>query len=570
MSILAWNIRGVGNRKSVRALQNSIFKIKPTVIFLSETKQNKRYLEKIKMKMKMDCSFYVEPQGLAGGLALWWKTEADVTILGYDQNLIDTKIRLQEGDSWYNTFIYGPPNKENRQEFWKNLSKCRENLQDKWVIIGDSNTVACQEDKEGGNPVNPSETKWYTDFIDSSGMIEVPIKGGKFSWYNQRGGEHAILEKLDRILCSPEWSFAFPKAMGVMEITTASDHTPIVLLTKGLSRKYKRDFRFETKWLLEKDCSQTVDRGWNIAPGERVMSRFRRKIHSTQNTLLKWNKEKMKKRNERKQILMDGLSKLQGRKLSERELEEYKRMKKELDAEWESEERYWHQISRVNWLKWGDKNTKFFHATTIQHRRANSIVKIKHENGSWLEEPEEIATYLLQHFQQVFMKDHSIDTCQLKDIIPRVVTTEMNTTLCKPIDEEEIKKAVFDMGATKAPGPDGFPSCFYQTFWNTVKVDLIGMITAFFKEGELDPTINKNNIVLIPKKANPTEVSHLRPISLCNFSLKVITKVLATRLKVFLPDLIPQYQSAFVKGRAIHDNIILANEACHAIKRTRK
>ncbi|KAL4273346.1 hypothetical protein GQ457_13G012080 [Hibiscus cannabinus] len=98
MSILSWNIRGLGKKESMRALKNAGVKFKPSIIFLSETKKKKRYLEKIKMKMKLDESFYVEPVGLAGGLALWWSNEANISALNYEKNFIDTKVSLNNGE----------------------------------------------------------------------------------------------------------------------------------------------------------------------------------------------------------------------------------------------------------------------------------------------------------------------------------------------------------------------------------------------------------------------------------------------------------------------------------------
>ncbi|KAL4377090.1 hypothetical protein GQ457_02G030170 [Hibiscus cannabinus] len=135
---------------------------------------------------------------------------------------------------------------------------------------------------------------------------------------------------------------------------------------------------------------------------------------------------------------------------------------------------------------------------------------------------------------------------------------------------EEVKTAAFSMGADKAPRPDGFPGCFYHSFWDIIKDDMFAMVSSFFSSGFLDYELNNTNIVLIPKKSNPCEIQHFRPISLCNFSMKVITKILASRLKKFLPDVISPQQSAFVDGRLIQDNIILAHEAFHAIKRARK
>ncbi|KAK8982944.1 hypothetical protein V6N11_054929 [Hibiscus sabdariffa] len=109
MAILAWNVRGLGNKETIRALKNSIDKFKPDIVFLSETKQKKRYLEKIKMKMKLVHSYYVEPSGLVGGLSLWWSKDTQITILKDGKHFIDAKISVNGEAEWFGTFIYGPP-----------------------------------------------------------------------------------------------------------------------------------------------------------------------------------------------------------------------------------------------------------------------------------------------------------------------------------------------------------------------------------------------------------------------------------------------------------------------------
>lgn len=142
----------------------------------------------------------------------------------------------------------------------------------------------------------------------------------------------------------------------------------------------------------------------------------------------------------------------------------------------------------------------------------------------------------------------------------------MNRQLISMLSEEEVRTAVFQLGAVKAPGPDGFPGFFFQHYWDVVGTKVYKVVCSFFVGGYLLKEFNQTNLVLIPKVGNPTNLSQFRPISLCNFIAKIITKILANRLKKVLGSLISPNQSAFVPGRLIQDNILIAHEAFHSLK----
>ncbi|KAK8990141.1 hypothetical protein V6N11_008656 [Hibiscus sabdariffa] len=237
MAMLAWNVRGLGNKDTVRALKNLCFKYKNAIVFLSETKQKKSYLEKIRRRMKMDNAFYVEPIGIAGGLALWWNKEVKLSVLHHDKNLIDTIISINGEPEWFGTFIYAPPYEEENQEFWERLGTLRDNANGKWCIMGDTNVVASPSEKYRGAPFDFNNAKWYHEFLERSLLMEIQSKGGTYTWSNQRCEENEICEKLDKVMSSLEWNFLFPKAIAIVDVPIASDHTPIVLLINGVTKR---------------------------------------------------------------------------------------------------------------------------------------------------------------------------------------------------------------------------------------------------------------------------------------------------------------------------------------------
>ncbi|KAL9663020.1 hypothetical protein QQ045_027857 [Rhodiola kirilowii] len=242
---------------------------------------------------------------------------------------------------------------------------------------------------------------------------------------------------------------------------------------------------------------------------------------------------------------------------------------KELDEWLEREELWWRQRSRAEWLKEGDRNTAFFHQKASQRRRRNHLDRIKNQEGDFCETQSEISAVITNYFHNIFLSQVNINGerwSQEFDFIPKLVTPEMNEMLAAPFSEGEVKRALFQMHPTKAPGLDGFPATFYQTNWDIVGRDVAKEVLSCLNGGELRPELNETLIMLVPKVKNVDRVEDLRPISLCNVVMKITTKVLANRLKEVLPEIISQSQGAFLGGRLITDNILIAHEISHYMK----
>lgn len=146
----------------------------------------------------------------------------------------------------------------------------------------------------------------------------------------------------------------------------------------------------------------------------------------------------------------------------------------------------------------------------------------------------------------------------------------MNELLTKDYTVEEVKAALGGIGDLKAPGPDGMLAIFYKRFWDTVGERTQNEVLHVLRGRPMPPGWNETTIVLIPKVSHPEHVKDLRPISLCNVLYKIVSKVLSNRLKQVLPEVISPSQSAFVPGRLISDNILIAYEMTHYMQRKKK
>ncbi|CAA7054921.1 unnamed protein product [Microthlaspi erraticum] len=165
------------------------------------------------------------------------------------------------------------------------------------------------------------------------------------------------------------------------------------------------------------------------------------------------------------------------------------------------------------WLRDGDLNTKFFHVSTKQRRAVNRIVGLHNEANVWVAGEKEVEKIAVSYFDKLFTSDSPVDFTGVLEHLSERVTPLENNVLTRQATETEVREALFMMHPEKAPGPDGMTTLFFQRSWHIVKEE-----------------------------------------------------VLCQRLKVLLPRLISETQSAFVPGRLISDNILIAQEMFHGLR----
>lgn len=201
-----------------------------------------------------------------------------------------------------------------------------------------------------------------------------------------------------------------------------------------------------------------------------------------------------------------------------------------------------------------------------RRKRNNCIKKLKDEEGNWVSKGLGLHTLVQEYFAKLFTSS-PVSFTEILNCVPTSITSMQNSMLTRGISQEEAKCALFSMHPDKSPGPDGLNPGFYQAYWDVVGNDIVTMCNQFLQTSQLQPGLNSTNLVLIPKVSKPQNMGDLRPIALCNVMYKIITKILANRLKSVLGDIISENQSAFIAGRSITDNIIVAFETQHCIRR---
>ncbi|GJR62664.1 probable L-cysteine desulfhydrase, chloroplastic [Tanacetum coccineum] len=194
------------------------------------------------------------------------------------------------------------------------------------------------------------------------------------------------------------------------------------------------------------------------------------------------------------------------------------------------------QKAKIKWLREGDKNTAFFHKVMKGRKHINRIESICNEEG------------IRFYGNDVPAHDE-----------------EANGMIC-PVTDLEIKQAMFDIDNDKAPGPNGFTSCFFKRAWSIVGKDVCNAIREFFATGKLLKEVNAIMISLIPKMNTPNKVSDFKPIACCNVLYKCISKILTNRIKSRLEKVVSINQSAFIPRRSIQDNILLTQELLKGCK----
>ena len=204
--------------------------------------------------------------------------------------------------------------------------------------------------------------------------------------------------------------------------------------------------------------------------------------------------------------------------------------------------------------------TKFYF--TQPGRKNDAIKCLFNKQGDRVFEPKGILYECKQFYDSLYKQPNvAIDSDVQKKFLAHIPKTVLNdvgiSALSTEINLDEVHEALKSMKKRSVPGLDGLTVEFYVTHWNLVKDLLFASYTFAFQTKKLSLSQRRGIIRLIPKQdQNPLFVSSWRPISLLQVDFKILTKLFAKRLSLFLPDMIHADQKGFIQGRSIHENLV--------------
>ena len=569
MNILMWNCRGALNPDFKRRIFEMAVNHQPSIMVISETRIGGERAERIIEGLPFDGFITTDTIGYAGGLwVLWKKDDAEVTLLASTEQEIHATVKVCSSNlTWLIFAIYASPRLVERRILWSNLSIVAKLHKLPWLLLGDFNEVLCGEENFGGRQVNINRAMEFKDCIDACNVIDLGFAGPKYTWTNKRPLSDLILERIDRCFANPEWRLLFSEATVTHLPRTFSDHHPVLVeLCNSRTNHGSKPFRFQTMWLLHPEFHKVVQDAWSVGVS------LNGAISGFTNKARKWNAEVFGNLFARKRRVLARLNGTQ-KALADNPSDSLLQLERKLTEDYSlillQEEEFWALNSRLNAATFGDRNTTYFHVSTVVRRHRNKIRCIKNREEEWLHEEEKIKEHIQQSFIKLYTTEMEVSNMNAWSLDHSCfyVSNEEQELIGKEVSDEEIRKGLWALKPFKAPGADGLYAGFFQHFWHDVKNSVYAEVKNIFAQGIIPGYLNETLITLIPKCKNPETISQYRPIGLCNSIYKVVSKILVERIRPFLKEIISPVQSAFVPGRRGLDNVLIAQELIYAMDR---
>ncbi|KAK9078070.1 hypothetical protein SSX86_002127 [Deinandra increscens subsp. villosa] len=498
-------------------------------------------------------------------IVAWDPAVFDVMVVSLTDQLINCLVKSRDGKyKFYCTFVYAHTKAFQRKPLWFELEKFGNTINDEpWLVSGDFNATLDPAESSSGTSHIVSSIDDFRNCCLNTGISDIPFSGLKFTWNKTPGKANGLLKKLDRVMGNSCFLSSFPETKVHFLPFYVSDHSPSIITLPVKQQWRPKPFKFQNYLTRKPSFLPIVENAWKqFVPGCMMYSVVT-KLKSMKKPLRKLALEQGNL-TEKVIILRSELGRVQeelvndnsNQALRDEELVYLQALK---IAE-EDEELFLKQKAKVEWLAAGDQNTSYFHKAVKGWQSRSRIHGILDMQGNYYE-GEQVGDAFVNHFKSFMGCDVSVKPINCPaTLFTKKIPRNVADFMVRPVTNDEIKAAMFDIDDDKAPGPDGFSARFFKCSWSIIGGEVCHAIKEFFDNGKLLTEINATIISLVPKCRSPSMVADFRPIACCNVLYKGITKVICNRLKDSLDLVVSNNQSAFVPGRQISDNVLLTQE----------
>jgi len=443
------------------------------------------------------------------------------------------------------------------------------------ILGGDLNFSLGFRESWGSSAQMDSITDFMRRMLEQHDLIDIPMHHPLPTWWNRRIGSAALARRLDRFLMKGPLAnhlHHFKQWVGTGGI---SDHSHILMEILGPHPKPKAPFKFNHFWLQDPSFSKIVSDFWLAHPIDRESSLARgfvKNLTELKHIVIEWAKVKKAKDDEQLITVEENIRALTDENNLGFTTVENKTRLVELEQQKQnilkSREESIRLRSRAIWLKAGDENSRFFHNFANGRRMENTIWNLPLPDGGMADSFNKLSQLGTSHFKGIFKSPAGTNLAEIINVashFPRFVNNEDLQALNDPVTMNELENTIKWFQKEKSPCPDGWTIEFYLAFFDIIGADILRVVEEIRTSGQLYHAINSTFIALIPKSDSPTSFADFRPISLCNVLYKIISKIIANRIRPILSQHIAPQQFAFLENRQIHEVIGTAQEAIHTI-----
>ncbi|XP_074306003.1 uncharacterized protein LOC141641231 [Silene latifolia] len=372
---------------------------------------------------------------------LWDPSLFHVVLLMKDKQAIHVSVdHLQSGYSWTCSIIYGCNKDSERTSLWERI----------------------------GSEVTLAEIRDFQQCVDSCGLYDLVNQGAYFTWNNKQEENKRVFSRIDRVLANDLWIDSGPSGIASFLPEGLFDHSPCIIRLWDESARKPSCFKYFNMW--GKD--ERFHKDHQGCPGKatyRGCKSFQvvKKLKMLKYPLKQLNKEgfgDIINTTKVAHLLLKDIQKKLHQDPQNILLQNEERAAaisyKELS---EARDMFLNQKAKVQWMKCNDENTQFFHSSIKARRALNKILTIKDQNGVLCSDNKSIENAFLTYYKDLLGSSKEVTRVNL-GVVRRgkCITHQQASAMTQRISDVEIKEALFDIPIDKAPGPDGYTSCFFK------------------------------------------------------------------------------------------------------------